>query len=528
LRRDARWFTAIVSALGLAVFLLVVGTARVHDRTGLGLFAAFILLAELFPVRVPGGTVSIALGLVYPTYLLFGPGGAAVAMVSGVVTANLVRRRPAGVVLFNGGQYALAVAAASGLVAALRRTPFDVAPGLFHPWTLVFIPSFIAVNHLLVDIDYALEAGIPLRRVWWEPLRVEGLWILLSIPLGLLLVLAYTRYGPLLAVVLYGPVFATSYVARLQSTIADRNREMASLLDLSQRLSHTLERREILDLIEEEASRFLGGRVEVHAGQREEDRRPTLAPQVAAELPALLADRGTVVGKGDAVRQKLPAPYRSFAATVVNGPEGRVGTLFALFTREEPEREAVRYLEAVAGHAALALESAALYQETRRLAITDAMLPELFNYRHLIREIERAVADAAASGEPLALLYMDLDGFKKVNDRYGHLAGDELLRRVVRAILASARSGDVPFRYAGDEFVLLLRKTDEATARQVADRIEAAVAAALGGPAAEFGVPLGISVGVAAYRPGEAWQAFLHRADEAMYAVKSRRRRATS
>lgn len=159
----------------------------------------------------------------------------------------------------------------------------------------------------------------------------------------------------------------------------------------------------------------------------------------------------------------------------------------------------------------------ALARETET-ARTDA-LTGLPNARALSEALTRELVRGRRSGTPLSLLYIDLDDFKEVNDRYGHAAGDELLGRVGATLGSVLRAGDIAARIGGDEFVVLLAGLSANSAKEVAARIVANVAAeAKRYPAA----PLGASVGVVHYArsfPAGAGE-MLSRGDAVMYAAK--------
>ena len=98
---------------------------------------------------------------------------------------------------------------------------------------------------------------------------------------------------------------------------------------------------------------------------------------------------------------------------------------------------------------------------SRALAITDP-LTGLANFRRLNEVLAAEIARSARTGRPFALLFLDLNGLKKINDRYGHLAGNQALRRVADALRKCCRATDTPARFGGDEFVAILPETDEA------------------------------------------------------------------
>ncbi len=159
--------------------------------------------------------------------------------------------------------------------------------------------------------------------------------------------------------------------------------------------------------------------------------------------------------------------------------------------------------------------------QAQRLADRDG-LTGLYNRRRMIELLAATVSDASQQGERVGLLFVDLDGFKDINDEYGHSAGDKLLITVASRIAARARIGDFVCRYGGDEFVVILpRVADPAAAHQVAQSIRKRVAL----PYRIDGADLHVSaaVGLAMY-PDEARTAamLLHLADESMYREKSR------
>jgi diguanylate cyclase (GGDEF)-like protein len=114
-------------------------------------------------------------------------------------------------------------------------------------------------------------------------------------------------------------------------------------------------------------------------------------------------------------------------------------------------------------------------EQIYRLVITDG-LTGIFNRRAFEERIKEKVYDAMRHARPLSLLMFDLDHFKKVNDTYGHTAGDQVLKMVASVVRGRIREGDVFSRYGGDEFALLLPETPKAMAAQLAEKIRAAVA----------------------------------------------------
>ncbi|WP_338770052.1 diguanylate cyclase [Massilia sp. METH4] len=172
-------------------------------------------------------------------------------------------------------------------------------------------------------------------------------------------------------------------------------------------------------------------------------------------------------------------------------------------------------------HAALARQHDALQalsEELRVQTITDS-LTGLFNRRHFMDSLARLLGTAQRHREPLALLLVDADHFKRVNDEHGHPVGDEVLRRLGAMLREETRDGDVAARYGGEEFIVALPRTDTAAALGVAERVLERMRGTRI-PVEGAALTVTVSIGMAAARPGEGAAELIGRADAALYEAK--------
>jgi diguanylate cyclase (GGDEF)-like protein len=176
--------------------------------------------------------------------------------------------------------------------------------------------------------------------------------------------------------------------------------------------------------------------------------------------------------------------------------------------------------EAMASLTATGLERVRLVEQLRSAADIDPVTG-VHNHRYLQERLRQEVARSARSHSPLAVLMMDLDEFKPVNDRHGHADGDRVLHNVGATIMAEVRTSDIVARYGGDEFVVLMPDSDAAQAEAVARRVVSAIMGRRHELSDGSQVSVGVSAGLAIYpADGRTSAQLLQAADEAMYGAK--------
>ena len=223
------------------------------------------------------------------------------------------------------------------------------------------------------------------------------------------------------------------------------------------------------------------------------------------------------------------AAYRSTAFfPLIHGDEF-VGAL-ALYSEQDcgyPADE-VRLLETIANHAAAAVHNALVFERTQESAITDN-LTGLPNSRYMYSFFDQERSRAERHGYNLVLMMMDLDGFKKINDTYGHHIGDEILRRIAHIARVQLRTGDVLIRYAGDEFVAVLHRATHEIVMDLKERLQSAVDNFSHEVRPGRVARVGISIGHAMFgEDGAEIDELMEIADQRMYEDKLARKRGFS
>jgi diguanylate cyclase (GGDEF)-like protein len=206
-------------------------------------------------------------------------------------------------------------------------------------------------------------------------------------------------------------------------------------------------------------------------------------------------------------------------AVPIRTENGSIGFI-AVFSRSRShswDDDEVRELEELALRAGPAIENAKRFREARQLADLDA-LTGLHNRRYFHETLSREVARAQRYDRQLALVVLDLDDFKAINDRIGHLTGDAVIAESAERVRDVVRTADIACRVGGDEFAVILPESTLADADQLYRRLQAALSARPIGQAGR----LSFSAGVAELKPEDDPTTFFERADEALYAAKER------
>jgi diguanylate cyclase (GGDEF)-like protein len=177
-------------------------------------------------------------------------------------------------------------------------------------------------------------------------------------------------------------------------------------------------------------------------------------------------------------------------------------------------------LTTLASYAVIAIQNAHLYEHAQRLAITDG-LTELFNRRYLYEAMDRVIERGRRDGQPLSLIMLEIDNFKRCNDTYGHQSGDEVLRTVSMLLRRGSRPSDIVARYGGDEFMVVLPGATKSAAQETAERLRRAVEAYPLILGTDVIATVTLSVGVATFpADGRTVDALVEAVDQAQYIAK--------
>jgi diguanylate cyclase (GGDEF)-like protein len=329
--------------------------------------------------------------------------------------------------------------------------------------------------------------------------------------------------------------------AHLEAKIQD----LQSIYEIATAVAGTLDMEEIFRIIPERIRETMGLKDFCLLRYDPEIRMLTcrasagMTPEVAADIRIAPGDgiSGRVFETGEPVyipdvrssSEFLYGGRRTDVRSFMCVPLLSKGRVIGVMNVNHPEpsafdAESLATMRVLATHIAIAIENAELFQFVRTLAEKDS-LTLLYNHGAFHEKLQVELERASRYGRPLAVMMLDLDNFKSLNDTYGHLVGDRVLVMTAGVLCAHLRKSDIPARYGGDEFAVILPETDLEAASAIASRIAAGITRVRVEPGRGEMLSFSVSIGYAACRPDSRnRQAILSVADRLMYESKRRGR----
>jgi diguanylate cyclase len=249
------------------------------------------------------------------------------------------------------------------------------------------------------------------------------------------------------------------------------------------------------------------------------DRIDNVGAKVVDEIDQIMAMIEATAGSASNYSESLADVTQKLGAADRDGVRSIIETLVVATKDMEKTNNALEARLKASKHEITQLQHN--LEAVRNESLTDP-LTTLANRKFFDLALDKAMAESAKSGEPLSLLMTDIDHFKKFNDTFGHLTGDQVLRLVAQAVKQNVKGQDVAARYGGEEFAVVLPRTALQQALTVADHIRRAVMGKelMKRSTGEHLGRITISIGVAVRRPDDTAQSLIGRADTGLYAAK--------
>lgn len=543
LEGGARFFSQIypwiVTILGFLAFGAFVARQGLSVTPSVLLFATLCALIEFLVIRLPQGSLTASFVLVLLTLLTEGPVGAALVIVIGsLVGYGLLRRQWLSRTLFYGGHYALASAVA-GVIFNLtsQNLPHWLLETIHLPAVGSYILAYAFLSQTLVWVRNRVILTPTEPKFPKTDLLVA---FLLSPPPLLLYYLLTVRDFSALLLVLF-PLLAMLAAFRTYINIDTAYDEVRLLYEVSQDFMVALTLDETTQAM---AQRICDG---IHRMVYcDESAIYTLVPEASELRLVYLRNGGTMPpvvtpgrrllgkivqeGRGRVLNNVKEGPLSddlptaqasdSLLAVPLFAQSTLAGWLFLSRRGRKFSAENLRLVSILAGQAGVLLKNAELYEQTHELTQIDPLL-DILNRKAFLEKAKRELGQAQLNGHRVAMVMIDIDNFRFVNNSYGHQVGDLVLQEVSQVLQASVEGAGMVGRYGGEEFLILLPDTDGVKAVGMAERMRRRVEATplSGGGVVDVG--LTISAGIAIF-PDDALNLsdLIRKADQAAYLAK--------
>ena len=503
-------YVAVVVAAGIAVLVRLasvdgIGWVR-KDPGTLVLLGVAGFLAELKPLKVPRGseTEDVSLSTTFSAVILIGWGtlAACVGLAGASLLAGLFARRAMWKTAFNASQYALSLAGAgavlSGVLSLQGRSLEPFQPGVL---PAVFLAGFVffVLNNTLVATAIALAQG---RSVIEANLEGFGFQAATAAAVVSLAPAVYVliQWSPLVLPVLAIPLVALYQGGRAATEKIRSEDRFQAMAQNAAELVAIVDERGIVTYVSQSAQATIGRPEDEVLGShiltlidREDRPRAEALLSEILQYPGKVATSDLLLLHGSGASRQFELVWNNLLSNasvkgiVVNG-------------RDVTERKA-------------------LEDELAHQAFHDP-LTSLANRALFRNRVEHALARSARDKGPVAVMFLDLDNFKTINDSLGHAAGDLVLFEVARRLRECLRPGDTAARLGGDEFGILLEPETVHDMRAVAERILASLVPAFSVQQKEVVIRASIGIAVSG-GPDESAEEILRNADVAMYAAKA-------
>ena len=494
--------------------------------------------------------------LVIGVFALAGnPGELVLARVAGAaIGLGLLRRQEPKRLVFNLATFAIETETVSLLVNHISGT--TATSWVVWLWVLLFMSIASLVGFALTAIAISLSEGRQPHRQWLQPIVIVLIGGFANCSLGLVIV-ALSRSNPAMLLLLLTPLSAIVAAYVLYTREYRKNQRLKNLYTSSGMLQRASSGGaaipELLDhycnvfrvdtamvsLLPVATGTGSSRTISTRRGVRDAVDVVLSAEQLERLLPLLdettssyvdagfeVVQRGVIItpstSNPDLRRWLSEQGFRDAMATLLQGEGTLLGTLIVanrLSDLGSFNSDDLRDFDAYAAQITVAVQNTSLGDRLHRQAFYDT-LTGLSNRALFMDRLEHALTRRERNGESLAVLFLDLDNFKEINDSLGHMAGDELLARVADSLKTVLRASDTPARFGGDEFAILVEETaDREDTLRVVDRVESVFKSRFKVGGREVTISASIGVAVTASRDISA-EELVGRADVAMYRAK--------
>jgi diguanylate cyclase (GGDEF)-like protein len=494
-----------ISILSLYYFSFPLTHTNSIDSMALLFFFCLIVLFDCYPVKVGEIYFTLKSIITLVVFLQFGFGAELILSQIGYFVSIFLTQRMLGLkhLLLHFMFVWMSLFAAMAYHVTQSLFPFVLGGNIPIIAITAYVVTHFFVNHFVLNWTRWTQ-GLSSFRLDWDNTKWDVLFSILAIPMSILHLLAYQSELGLLGVVIIAiPTAIIAYIFKLSNDVKQANQQMGVIHDLTYSFTSELDIEKSLDALVEAIKKLYSydtcyifrydsdaeELVPLRFDSKESydvdemmNYKLNVKDRLGLSAKAVHSGKALYVNHEAGLNRLKNMPEmlghnRSILAVPLMVKEKVIGVVFLGSYKENGfSKKEVTLIEILANYAATAIENAKLFEQTERRAFVDE-LTGLYNYRGFEHQLEQQLIEADTTGNPLALLIIDVDYFKEVNDRFGHLMGNRVLQHLATILKEQVRKKDVVTRYGGEEFTIILPDTSKTEAIEIAERIRQAIPA---------------------------------------------------
>ncbi|WP_350344115.1 sensor domain-containing diguanylate cyclase [Proteinivorax tanatarense] len=485
-----KWFIAFT---GMAWLLTVTALSEYSLRDHfleVVLFTFLAVVVERIHIPLPKGHVSFSLIFILWAFSVFGHVFYALwALLLGIfINQFFLIGRKIHDVLFNIGMVAITILASNHLFHLLGGNWGDIS--FANTWPIMgMLAAMFLLNHICLFFLYKLmEPSYTIFNIVKDA-RWDLITYLITVPAGILMAYLHREINFFGGLLLFIPIITSSYIFRLYKKLDNIHARMKGLSTVAAEINGNLDVSKTLSSIGDVCIRILNlDSFYIFLAKHNDE---LTAVYSKGEMDEFLQEQNIALGQG--ITGKVAQSKKSILikdtskdnrvftipgqekGAMISVPLTRGGKTIGVMTavKYQPftlDNEELQILEIIASQSAVALDNAKLYEQMENLTQVDE-LTKTYNYRYFQKRLELEVQNSMQSNQPVSLMVIDLDNFKRINDVYGHEVGNKVLTELAGVLKDIIRKKDVLARYGGDEFVIIFTKTSKKSAEKVGKRV---------------------------------------------------------
>lgn len=529
-------FVLIAVGFSLLIYTCFKYGIKIDMKLFVILLIAMVTLDNL-GIKYTDIKLSISPVITIASFLIYGAESSALLATSSTMIETIFFRKKVKNGFLNGAMFSITYIVAGHLYEILggKIGRFSVGQLIY---VVIYVLTSFAINYFILYYALKAQGKILFKKYWTESSVLELVSYFVMVPVGIFLANMYMKFGTVIFIYHVIPLILLSFFIKAFRDLYKANQRLNALYEMVKIINSKLDLDKTLEAILYETEKVVT--VSGIAIYLKDDNGFLINEKTKCREESLEAFKdvymnnegliGKVVNEGKSViignlkadkghfDKNISKYYDSAIVVPIKGAEGVMGCISAFQNEINAfDEDSLKIMEALSEQSSIAIMNAKRYFEISKKSITDP-LTKTYNRRFFDQILHDSIAKSSIEKTPVSLIMLDVDRFKQINDTYGHMVGDTVLREIASRIKSCVRNNDIVARYGGDEFSVILPNLTAEQACVIAERIRYEVSSKpIKTDAGDINIT--VSAGVADFpNKAESAEKLISHADRALYA----------